>query len=213
MKSEITSKIGLSFILSILMFSTITFAQGFANIVETLKEVGVFEFYLPFLLVFAVLYALLLKAGIFGTQKQLVTIIALAASAFIMVYVPVGITFGQFLTNFVGNAVTAILTVLLFLIFIGMLQSGKILPESMADVFKGSVLWIVLIFILLIAFGVFISSGGTSIFPGLKIFPTQSFGGVGGLEPSTIAIIVLIIGTAIIIFLFAKGDKAAAAKT
>mgnify|MGYP001559561154 CR=1 FL=1 len=105
MRTEIISKVGLGFVFSVLMLSGLGFAQGFQDVIGTLKEIGVFQFYLPFLLVFAILYGLLLKTKIFGEQnKGIVTVIALAASAFIMVYSPVGITFSQFLANFFGNA-------------------------------------------------------------------------------------------------------------
>jgi len=205
MRLESISKLGLGFVASFLMFSSLAFAQGLEGVIGTLKEVGVFRFYLPFLLSFAILYALLLKTKIFGEQKGLVTVIALAASAFIMVYSPVGIAFSTFLANFFGNAVVVILTIVVLIIFVNMLQSGGF---DIGNVIKGGWLWLVGLLILLLVVGVFVASGGTSIFPGLKIFPKETFTSLGGLSATTWAILILVVGTGLIIFMFARSDKA-----
>lgn len=210
MRTKVLSKIGLGFIFSILAFSSATFAQGIEGVISTLKEIGVFQFYLPFILVFAILFGLLVKTKLFGEQRGIAVVIALAAAAFIMVYTPVGITFSQFLAQFVGGAVAVILTLVVLIVLVNMLSTKEagILPDMWNDIFKGSMLWLLLAFILLIVFGVFVSSGGTSIFPGLKINPTELFSSIGGLSPVTLTIIILIVGTALIVFLF--GRKAAA---
>lgn len=204
MKTELVSKVGLAFVASFLMLSSLVFAQGLEGVIGTLKEVGVFQFYLPFLLSFAILYALLLKTKIFSDQKGLVTVIALAASAFIMVYSPVGIAFSTFLANFFGNAVVVILTIVVLIIFVSMLQTGGF---DIAQVIKGGWLWLVGLLILLLVVGVFVASGGTSIFPGLKILPKESFSAIGGLSATTWAILILVVGTGLIIFLFARPEK------
>ena len=209
MKTEIISKVGLSFVASILMLSGFAFAAGIQDVISTLKDIGVFQFYLPFLISFAVLYALLLKAKIFGEQKGLVTIIALAASGFIMVYTPVGIAFSQFLANFVGNAMVVILTLVVVIIFANMLKEKEGLGLDVTSVMKGGWLWVGLLLLLLLAFGVFVASGGTSIFPGLKISTKELFGPIGGLSSTTLAILVLVIGTGLIVFMFSKGEKPA----
>lgn len=201
------SKVGLGFVVSILMLSSVAFAQGFQDVIGTLKDIGVFQFYLPFLLVFAILYGLLLKTKIFGEQnKGLVTVIALAAAGFIMVYTPVGITFSQFLANFFGNVVVVILTVIVIIIFTSMLKEGGF---DIGTVLKGGWLWAALLLLLIVVFGVFVASGGTSIFPGLKIFPKETFGAIGGVSTTTWTIIILIAGTALIVWLFSKGGGVA----
>lgn len=206
MKAELISKVGLGFVVSILMLSGLAVAQGLQNVIGTLKDVGVFQFYLPFLISFAVLYALLLKVKIFGDNKALVTIIALAASAFIMVYTPIGITFSQFLTNFFGNAVVVILTFVVLIIFADLLKTGGIDVTSLV---KGNWLLVGLLLLVLLVFGVFVASGGTSIFPGIKISAKPAFQAIGGISSTTLAIIILIVGTALIVWLFSKGGGAA----
>lgn len=203
MKSEMISKLGLSFVVSILMLSNIAFAQGLQGVIGTLQGIGVFQFYLPFILVFAILYALLTKSKIFGEKSGINVIIALAVSGFIMVYTPVGIGFSQFLTNFVGNVVVVILTLGVLLILGSMLQTGGI---KISEVLKGSSVWIAILLLVLVVFGVFIASGGTSIFPGLTLSPTKAFSTIGGISSATWAIIILIVGTGLIVWFLGKGS-------
>ncbi|MBU5537473.1 MAG: hypothetical protein QW818_01525 [Candidatus Aenigmatarchaeota archaeon] len=212
MRTGLISKVGLSFLVSLLTLSGIVFAQGMQDLISTLKEIGVFQFYLPFLLTFSILYALFLKAKVFGENKGLVTIIALAASAFIMIYTPVGITFSQFLTNFVGNTVVVIFTIVMVLLFANLLTEGGIdISKIFGEKNKPNIGTIAIagLLLLLVVFGVFIASGGSTIFPGIKLGAKPLFEAIGGVSTTTLAIIVLIFGTALIVWLFAKGQPAA----
>ncbi len=206
MKAEMISKVGLSFVFSILMFSPLVFAQGFQDLISTFKEIGVFQFYLPFLIVFAVFYGLLSKTKLFGDQKIFPVMISLAAAGFILVYTPIGITFSQFLTNFVGGAITVILTLAVIVVLVNMLQSGNIIKLPEKTGFLGNIP-LVLGLVLVVVIGVFLASGGTAIFPGLKIGTKELFGGIGGLSSTTAALIVLVLGTGLIIWLFGKGKN------
>lgn len=212
MRADI-SKVGLGFVFSVLMLSSVAFAQGLQDVVNTLKEIGVFEFYLPFIIVFAILFGLLVKTKIFGDQRGIAIVIALAAAGFIMIYTPVGITFSQFLAQFVGGAVAVILTFVVLIVLVSMISTKEagIFPEMWNDIFKGNMLWLLLAFILLIVVGVFISSGGTAIFPGLKIAPSQLFSSLGGLDITTLSIIILVVGLALIIFIFGRKPPTAQA--
>lgn len=198
-------KIVLGFVIGMLSLSGIAFAQqGIGSVIDTLKGIGVFEFYLPFLLTFSILYALLLKSKIFGETKGLTTIIALSVAGFIMVYTPVGITLSQFLANFVANSIVAILTILLILIFANMLKDGGF---NVTEIVKGRGLWVALLLVALVAFGIFVSSGGSTIFPGIKLLPRQTFDSFGGVSVTTWAILILIVGTGLIVWSFAKGSS------
>jgi len=198
------SKVGLGFVFSILMLSGLVFAQGFQDVISTFKEIGVFQFYLPFLIVFAIFYGLLAKTKLFGDQKIFPVMISLAAAGFILVYTPIGITFSQFLTNFVGGAVTVILTFVVIIALVNMLLSGNIIKQPE----KGSLLNnvpLVIGLVLVVVIGVFLASGGTALFPGLKIGTREIFSGIGGLSSTTVALIVLVLGTGLIIWFFGKG--------
>lgn len=191
-------------VVSLLMFSTLVFAQtGFDDVIEQLKGIGVFQFYLPFILVFAILYGMLMRSKIFGEKGGIPIVIALAAAAYITVYTPVGISFSQFLANFVGNTMVVILTLLAVLMMAAMLKTGGI---DFAGMFAGNTLWVALIFLLLIVFGVFIASGGASIFPGLNLLPTETFRTIGGADTTTVALILLVFGTGLIILLVTRGN-------
>ncbi len=206
MKADI-SKVGLGFAVSILMVLNVVFAQGFQDAISTFKEIGVFQFYLPFIIVFAIFYGLLDKTKLFGDKRIFSVLVALGAAGFILVYTPVGITFSQFLTNFVGQTITVILTLTVVLIVVTMLQTGGIIKKPEGDKTLLGNVWIPLALVALIAFGVFLSSGGTAIFPGLKIGVNQIFGDIGGLSSGTVAILVLILGTGLIVYLFSKDTQ------
>lgn len=210
MRNEMISKVGLGFVLSILMLSGLAVAQGLQDVVSTLKEIGVFEFYLPFIMVFAILFGLLIKTKVFGDQRGIAIVIALAAAGFIMIYTPVGITFSQFLAKFVGGAIAVILTFVVLIVLVSMISGAGFFPDMWNEIFKGNMLWLLLAFIALIVVGVFISSGGTAIFPGLNIAPSQLFSSLGGLDITTLSIIFLVVGLALIIFIFGRKPPPAA---
>lgn len=198
------SKVGLGFVVSILMFSGVVVAQGFQDVISTLKDIGIFQFYLPFILVFAILYGLLNRSKMFGTGGAINIIIALAVSGFIMVYTPVGITFSQFLTNFVGNVMVVVLTLLAVLIFATIASTGGVF-EVGAIFKKGWGMWSIIAILVLLVIGVFVASGGTSIFPGINIGKVKIFDNLFGFSSSTLALIILIVGTGLIVFFLSKG--------
>lgn len=202
------SKFALSFIAGILMLSGAVFAAaGLEGIVQAAKDIGVFQFYLPFILVFAIILGLLQKVKVFGENKQLNVIIALVVAAYVAVFTPVGITFGQFLTSLFGNAIVVIITFVIVALFFAVLQGGGLFEFKG---FKGVYsYWVVLLLFALIIFGVFVASGGTAIFPGLKVSPTEWLSPViraFGMSSTTLALIILIVGTGLIVWWFAKPE-------
>lgn len=214
MRNETAYKLCFGFAFGMIMMSSVAFAQGFQDVVGTLKDIGVFEFYLPFLLVFAIIYGLLNKIQIFGDKaKGINVIVALAIAGFTMVATPVGITLSQFLANFASQWIVVILTIVAIVVFVSLLTSGGLFKkETLEGFFQKGNLTIALILLALLAVGVFISSGGTSIFPGLKISTRGLFGPVGGINTNTLALIALIVGTGVIIFLFTRSGEEKPAK-
>lgn len=204
MKAEMVSKVVLGFVFSILMLSGLVVAQGLQDVINLAKDVGVFQFYLPFILVFAILYGLLARAKIFGQGNAINVVIALAASGFIMVYTPVGITFSEFLTRFVGNVMVIVLTLLAVLMFATLAGTRGVF--SVGEFFKsGWGMWSVIIILLLLVIGVFVASGGTSIFPGLDIGNSRLFDRLFGIDNTLLALIILVLGTGLVIFFFSRG--------
>jgi len=178
-----------------------------ADLIAAGKEFGIFEFYLPFILMFTVLYGILMKSGIFGTgkgAKNINLIVSLVASLFVMAYTPVGITFAAFLSNLFGKVLVVLVTVLALLMMMGLL-----LPAVGVEMqLKKGVTWVV-IFIILLALGVFVSSGGVAFFPGLTIseMPIIPSEVLPGLTPQDVAMALMFGGTLIIVWLIHQSGE------
>ncbi len=185
----------------------------FADLIAQAKDLGIFQFYLPFILMFAIFYGLLDRAKIFGEDaagKRINIIIALSFSAFLLVYTPVGpaaLTLSQFLTNLAGSTLVVVLTILVFMLITVMIVVPTAGEDKLKDISK-DVKWIVLAAIIL-AVGVFASSGGLSIFPGISLgtgsAPIFQF---PGLSSSDLALIVVFVLTAlVVIYASSSGEK------
>lgn len=183
---------------------------GIADLIAAGKDIGIFEFYLPFVIMFAILYGLLSKSKIFGDSEKdrkvraINLVISLAASAFVMAYTPVGITLTTFFANLFTNALIAIVTMLVFLMIVALVL-GAAGREMKLE--KGAKF--VVLFIIILVIGVFISSGGLAFFPGLTLGPVSEVPIVIfpelNLTTQDIAIIVLVVLTGIVIWYVTRG--------
>ncbi|MBI2547547.1 MAG: hypothetical protein HYW23_03825 [Candidatus Aenigmarchaeota archaeon] len=206
MTNKILTNFIFGFVASILMLSGVVFAQGFQDAINSLKDIGVFQFYLPFIIAFGIFYALLDKTKIFGEQKALNVLVAAGIAGFILVQTPVGILFSEFLTRFIGGTLTIILTFMVVIILVVMFKNAGIIgTEGQPLISAENAGWILGISALL-AVGVFLASGGTSIFPGIQISANQLFGTGGPINSGALTMIILIGGTALLIFLASRGD-------
>lgn len=190
----------------------------FADLIAQAKDIGIFQFYLPFILMFAIFYGLLDRAKIFGkdsTGKRINLIIALSFSAFLLIATPVGpaaLDLSTFLANFAQGTLLVVITILVFLVVLAMLvvPTGKDITNVWSDV-----KWIIIAAIIL-AVGVYASSGGLSLFPGI------SFGTPGsapvfqfpGLSSSDLALVVVFVLTALVVIYAASsgGEKSSEEK-
>jgi hypothetical protein len=174
-------------------------AYDLGSIVELARQYGIFEYYLPFVIVFAIFYGLLTKSKIFGSDKgakNISAIISLAAALFIMAYTPVGITLTTFFATFFTQATVAIVT-LIVLVMIVYLLSGAGLESTGI---KNMMTYIVIAGIL-ITLAVFISSGGPNILPGsVGVF---NF----GLSAQDMLLIFLIVITVVILWWMTRSEK------
>ncbi|MEM5882757.1 MAG: hypothetical protein QXQ77_00755 [Candidatus Aenigmatarchaeota archaeon] len=173
--------------------------MDYYGILELLKNIGVFEFYLPFVILFGLLFGLLEKSKIIP-ERRINIIIALASALFIMAYTPAGITLTQFFSNFFTNVAVIMVTLLSFMLMVYLIMpvAGKEKPE-----FPKAVKYIAF-FIGLIVIGIFITSGGLKIFlpqieevriPGIEI------------DPQDLVIIILIFIMILVIYFVSKGGK------
>jgi hypothetical protein len=172
-----------------------------AGVIEFLKSVGIFEYYLPFIIIFTILYGLLNKSKIFGETgggRGLNAIVSLAASAFILVYTPVGTTLTQFFAELWGQVAAVLVSIvaIIMLAYVLLPIAGKKEVPSEAK-------WIIFV-VALLGIGMYISAGGLAIFPGVG--EITEVGGLPeiGLSASDIVIIAAFIIIIIIVVLVVK---------
>lgn len=172
------------------------------SLVSSAEAFGIFEFFLPFILMFAIFYGLLAKTKVFGDGKPARTInlvISLAAAAYIMIFNPAGVTISSFLASFFGETMIVVLALLAFLM-VFYLMMNILKPEATWDWTKWG--WAILLIVVVLIAGIFISSGGTSIFPGISTPFNINF----GMDPGTLAVIIVVILTGLVIYFLASSD-------
>lgn len=179
--------------------------MGLEYLINMGKEAGLFQYYLPFVIFFSIFYGLLVKSKIFGEQgRNISIIIALGAALYVMAS-PMGSQISEFLATFLpqtGVVLTTILAfgMILFLLFpiLGMEQKFEVEKFGKYLIVFGG----------LVAFGVFITSGGFDVF--------ISSSGLGGLNipyiaasPEDMFILCLVLLTVFAIWWMAKGEGGA----
>jgi hypothetical protein len=149
---------------------------GFEDLLLTGKQVGIFDFYLPFVLSFAVVYGILRKAKIFGEDKVGRTV-DLILSVILSLFVIGGTTVGATIATFFGTMFTG--TVMLIVTLLGTIMVLYVLGKTVGITIpgkQGEKKWAVALIAitLLLAAGIFASSGGLSFFGGVGM-PSISF--------------------------------------
>lgn len=190
-----------------------------ADVVANLQNIGVFKFFLPFILMFAIFYGLLSKTHIFGNPKddpgvvKINAIVSFVAAMFIMifpttnslVYGATNFAIDTFLGQFVGGALIFFVVIIVFLMILFMiatpLNEGK--PPNYAKIAPiAAVVGVVMVIAL------FLSSGGSQLFPGLSLGPSYgvpafSFG-TAAIDPSVIAVILVVVVMALAVYWVTK---------
>lgn len=176
---------------------------GIAELVASAKGLGIFDFFIPFIMMFAIFYGLLYKTKIFGdpskerAARTISLVIALAASSYIMVFTPAGVTISGFLSAYFSKTLVVVLALLGVLIVFYLLMN-ILKPEAKWDLGKFG--WAALLIAIVLGISIFVSSGGAGIFPGIKNI------NFGGLDSGTLAIIVVVILTGLVIYYLISGD-------
>jgi hypothetical protein len=170
------------------------------GLINILKTQGVFEIYLPFLLTFALFYGLLRKIGLFktvsgkddSTANKISAVVAFVAAMYITIFSPAAIPISQFFATFFTQSSIAIIVIMVSIMILTMIFSMPFLDQGKkGHIVEEVVHWLV-IAALLVAIGMFISSGGVQLFS--KMVPPGA-----NINGEDIALIVLIIATVIII--------------
>ena len=183
---------------------------NFGEILEAGKSTGIFDFYLPFVLSFAIFYGLLEKSKIFGDSskdkkvRNINVIIAFSASLMIIIFTPLSA-----LVHFLGTMFTqvfvAMATLLAFVLIFYMLVPPS--KEGEKSIFQKYAKHIAVI-AAVITIAIFISSGGFGIFPGLSTIAIGSPGTPGfALSTETQLIIALVIITIIVVWFLTRDGK------
>jgi len=187
--------------------------MAFADIIELWKAQGVFEFYLPFVLMFAIFYGLLSKSKIFGDEEKerrvrnINVVVSIVAALFIMVS-PVGVSLTVFFGAFFTQTMVILTTMLAFMLIIFMFIPHASVGEFMKEPMKYAKYFIPLALVAVLA--VFFASGGPSIF-GINI---GSVGGVGGglnlgfgLSQQDIVTLIMVLGFLLLVLYITRGGS------
>jgi hypothetical protein len=173
------------------------------ELVAGLERAGIFDYYLPFFILFAIFYALLTKSQIFGdpkepTPRKVNLVVSFAASLFILYYIATNIPTVFPLSQYLGGLFGQSFVIIMTLIAITMVGFVLLTPLGVPmQALGGMYLKYVLAIFIIIGIVLFVTSGGLTYF-----LPST-----GSLSPllqilswEQIGIILLIIFTFIIIY-------------
>jgi hypothetical protein len=109
----------------------------FEILVTNLTSLGFFNFFLPFIFTFAVVYGLLLKLGMLGEDPKVIGVVSMAVAFFTIGFG--GPLLGEFFINLVGFATIVLAGILVIVLFVGFaggdvssLMQGKGITAIMA---------------------------------------------------------------------------------
>src|SRR3989344_5124420 len=180
-------------------------ATPFDFVITNLKDLGFFQFLLPFMMSSAIFYGFFRKSKVFGDPERNVgvnAVVSLGAS-FMVWAAPIllGIDISTNLSLFFLQGFSAVLLFSIVAVIATMFL-GEDLPEQLSKRFKGSPAWfsVFLIAGIIFAIIIFLSSGLVGIFFG-GTGGTGGAGGTGGLSSDvtsmafTIIILVVLLGS------------------
>jgi len=168
------------------------------ELIKQIAEFGIFTYYLPFLIVFVIVYAVLTKTKIFGEQKRISGLIALIAALYVMT---MGKTLGLFLASFFAGGVTIMVFFLMFLMIVGLIVGEKAWRSFET---QKPLTGIFLVGIVIAAF-LFYMSGGFELL-GIN-FPKVSGGLPSGIDQNTLIIIGVLVITGLLIWWMIGGKE------
>lgn len=123
----------------------------FEQAIERLIELGFYKFFLPFIIVAAIVYAMLRKSQVLGESPLINGIISISIAFFIFgLPVLAGVSLVKPLTSFFGQV-----TVVILIITFGLLIAGLFVPnliEKLGEWIKGGgIVWWMVVLALVIA--------------------------------------------------------------
>lgn len=169
----------------------------FEGVISALVSAGVFGLYLPFLLIFAIFFALLQKTKIFGDKAQKINgIISIIASLYLVAFSPVSETIGLWFAMVFATTGVVLVSILVMILVVGLLVA----PWWTEDRFKGKDVPKALIGLGIIIGGlILIGAGFGNIGPGGMIE-------IPGLTSQDMVFLILIVITIIILYWLVGGE-------
>ena len=181
------------------------------NLLNIAQTQGIFEFYLPFLLTFAIFYALLVKTKIFTDsggkqQKGVIVIVALVAALYVVHYTTIGTSIGTLFTTLFGKTSVLLVVVIVIVVVLGVLSIPMILGEEgvKTGFLTGSWQKLIVVILAILIILSFLNGSGINI-PGLPNIGISL--GKLGISQDVIGLILFVIVTVIIIMLVSREEK------
>jgi hypothetical protein len=176
-------------------------------LIETLlSNTDIYALYLPFLFVFAVFYALLVKTQVFGkgsSVNKINAIVALIASLYAVIFSPLAGTISVFFASMFALGSVALVTLLVFVMIVGLLLGPFVTGEEGWKSLGKKMIPILILMAFLFTLGLFFSSAAMASWFGGVVGPNFGI----GLSGEDMALIALIVITIIILYWLVSGEE------
>jgi len=188
-------------------------ANAFETVILKMRDLGMFQFLLPFMLTTTIFYGLLRKSRIFGEEFRAITVNAVVSlvAAFMVWAAPIilGVNIETSLASFFLQGTSATLIILVGLIMVSMFFPPDLAAELKGLNITGKYGSGILIVGVIVAVGVALTSG----LAGLFLPAGFQLGGAGGGDllsadaVSSITMVILLLGTVLILVWGGGGKK------
>jgi hypothetical protein len=181
-------------------------ASIFETVILNMRETGMFQFLLPFMLSSAIFYGMLRKSKIFGEPREVLSVNAVVAlvASFMVWASPIllGIDMEMYLASFFLQGISATLVILVGLLIVSMFFPPDLGVQLAKTLNTQRVVGGILIIGLLVGVGLLFSSGMINIF-----LPEELIGNIVSDDILiSFVMVALLLGTALII-VWGGGEK------
>jgi hypothetical protein len=168
----------------------------FEGVITALASVGIFELYLPFLLLFAIFFAILEKTKIFGEKSRINILLSFIISLYVVAFSPISGTIGLWFANLFAATGAVLISIIIFFLVVGLMVAPWWSDVAKAKGWK----WLIPLGII-IAFLIVLGStfGGVTGVSGTVTIP--------GLSSQDLLFLTLVIMTVIIVWWMTRGEK------
>ncbi len=165
--------------------------------ISTAQDIGVFQYVLPFLLTFVIIYGILERIELLGDSgdkgSKLHAVAAFSIATFITAFTPAGTTLGALFTNYFGALAVALVGVLGAMILIGLLFPGRSEDDGPVELFESK--WRAVVVIGGAALLFFYLSGGIGSVPWVENLDA----GLGAYSMQHLIGILVVVGTVVLL--------------